>query len=50
MQERVEPVVKDNYMLDFLEISDSIKERVSSHSFLNHGNVGFINLYFYPLP
>ncbi len=25
--ERVEPVVKDNYMLDFLEISDSIKER-----------------------
>ena len=27
MQERVEPVVKDNYMLDFLEISDSIKER-----------------------
>ena len=27
MQERVEPVVKDNYMLDFLEISESIKER-----------------------
>ncbi len=25
--ERVEPVIKDNYMLDFLEISDSIKER-----------------------
>ncbi len=36
MQERVEPVIKDNYMLDFLEISASIKERALESKLLEN--------------
>jgi len=36
MQERVGPVIKDNYMLDFLEISDRIKERALERKLLEN--------------